>query len=715
MAASYYFFTDANQQATGLTQFIDLQLAEKAYGPVMAGAAAGMDEYRVTSLHTASFEPTAYAACDAIVCVQRIPSTGLTGLGITVPLVNVILKPRVQPALNFAPVKYIIYKGILESSLINTTAPTEVAPAATNDLTKAVWEAQATKDKKTGATTATKAPAKALGVDLDASFTDSGVTPFTDNDPLDNLFFRTGVLFQLPIVKGGWSIGKFNKTSFGMEVLMDGLGFQHTLALARVLEHKISVPELTSSENAQQLFDHWHAKEQVLGYMDPCAFYGSFFRVGVQAKSSGNVPFTNRAGNALYNDLLFAFHNKGISYLDIRNEHGFSFNYFTNYGTHIQLSCDPANVQPAPTDYYASCWPILTLPKSGFPAGNTTMARNAFRIQLPVGDNPQPLLYVSQGYRDINRKRKGFPEELKSAERFYDSFEPPAGGFTATLNKSGHSSMTFVVPNVTGQSAVTPVSCYVRLKYLKQQQGATNAPTVIKSSNHLDNLFYPLDLRVLFAGSASIKSFVYDEEVYASVQDSAGQGFDFIGQVGIARDAANTSFFLMPSIVRAKEGQASRLVTLSGETSDFAGDYPRFVALKSPLERVIKSDLVFSATNHVPVATFYSDGDEAARENFNVPDFDKFFMFVVANATYDSWKSKVTAAGSALDGRFRVYLGMKNWQTQADSTGVEYTSFELVLRGYELDANAGHYKVREMNTDPTSNTTNVKVYAYAGD
>ena len=101
MAANdYYFFTDTN--------LLVAQTSAGAYGPIAKANPSDPDEYRVTSLHTATSDPTAYAECDAIVCVQRVPSTAL---------VSIILKPLVRPALNFAPVKCIIHKGILESSL----------------------------------------------------------------------------------------------------------------------------------------------------------------------------------------------------------------------------------------------------------------------------------------------------------------------------------------------------------------------------------------------------------------------------------------------------------------------------------------------------------------------------------------------------------------------------------------------------------------------
>jgi hypothetical protein len=65
MGADFYFFTDTN--------LLTVQSAAQAFGPVIPASVANTDEYRVTSLHTATSNPTAYAACDAIVCVQRLP------------------------------------------------------------------------------------------------------------------------------------------------------------------------------------------------------------------------------------------------------------------------------------------------------------------------------------------------------------------------------------------------------------------------------------------------------------------------------------------------------------------------------------------------------------------------------------------------------------------------------------------------------------------
>jgi hypothetical protein len=230
------------------------------------------------------------------------------------------------------------------------------------------------------------------------------------------------------------------------------------------------------------------------------------------------------------------------------------------------------------------------------------------------------------------------------------------------------------------------------------------------ADNYLDNLVYPLDLRISFSGSARIQSAVYDEEVYVDARSVAGLECDFIGSMGIARDVDNTSFFVVPTCIRSQTWPGSTLVSLSGETSEYAGHYPNFIALKYPLQMVAKSDLLLPAV--VPVADFIPD-DEADESQFSAPDFGKLIMLVVLNSTVDAWGPALSAAGATIDGRFRTYLGIKNLQEKTDTGGIGYTSFELILRGWTPDSSSGGYKVAEAFSDP-ANAANVEVYAYAG-
>lgn len=684
----FYFFTDANAQAASASAYLDLQTGAEAFGPATSNT-AGHDEYRVTSLHKATgFDPTAYAVCDGMICVQPVDATR----------VNLILKPLVQPPLNFAPVKYIIYKGILASSLI---AGAEVAPvtASSNDLVKAIQAIQAKKNQSAG--TSQTAPKEALGIGLTG-------TGFADTDPIDNLFFRSAVSFQPPTVSGGWSLGSFDRTGFGLEILMEGLNFRHDLKLARRIESRISVPELVTGANDAQLFEHWHDKEQVLGFMDPCAFFGSFFRAGVAARTSTATAFADKAGARLYNDVIFPFANRNKAYLDIRNEHNFSFNYFRNYGTTMRLS-----TKTAPVDYYAGGWPILVLTAADFAAGNTTTARNGFGLQLPVGDNPRPLVFVSHGYRDINRKGAAFPAELKSAERFFDAFDNPVGGYTVPKQASGSSALILAVPNVSGLAATTPVSCYIRLKYLKQEQGTTTVPTVIQAANYLDNLIWPLEMVVQLSDVLLTRSVVFPEEVYVNGIGVAGLDSDFIASVGIGRDSDNSYMFLVPTVVRTNNGRASAQVSLVGESSKTAGGYPDQITSKYDSLRLRKTSLALSSTTTVPVAELISDAAPGAGSQFDVPDTGKLLVVAVGNATYDAWKASMQLPSAPLDARFRIYLGVKTIHSGMDTAGVSYKSYELVLRGFKLASTGDSFEVREMNSG-ADGLSNAVAYALNG-
>jgi hypothetical protein len=116
--ADFFFFTDID--------LLQSQPANKAYGP--AGAVSGIEKFRVTSLHYSTGSPKAYAVCDGIVCVQQNTSNPL--------LVNLILKPNQNPDINFSTIKYIIYKGILKSSLVDGSG--NIVVDTTNDLTESI-------------------------------------------------------------------------------------------------------------------------------------------------------------------------------------------------------------------------------------------------------------------------------------------------------------------------------------------------------------------------------------------------------------------------------------------------------------------------------------------------------------------------------------------------------------------------------------------------
>jgi hypothetical protein len=676
MASKFHFFTDTNLLLS--------QSASDAFGPGGTDG-AGNDQYRISSMHSASADPAAYAVCSGIVCAQDIPNT-------TPPRVNLILKPLDRPPINFVPIRYYIYKGIRKDSLFNGAA---IAPSATNDLTKAIWNSQDAKNKSAN-TPNVPAPAEALGIDLTAAL-DSAA--YGDAKPIDNLFYRTEVDAQFPHVKGGWKIGIFDKTRFGFEILLDGLGHRHDLALVRNLEDSVKVATLPSSPTSDQVFAHWHEKEKVLGFLDPCAFYGSFYGSRIRAKSSTG-SFDVKKGDSLYNAVVALFLNKNRTYVDIRNERNNSFDYFNNYGRDLQVAYD-ATTASAQANYYAAGWPVLIIEGSQFNVNNTGNF-NTLRIALPVGDNSQPLLYLSQGYK--SKGSSPFKRELSSADKVV--------GMNLQQGATMTDDVALALPNLGSSTAAQPIACYVRLKYFKRiESGATvtpGSPATIVTANYLDNVFSLLDLKPTLSGPSTIKSAVWDEEIY--VDATAALGIDFIGKVGFATDTSNVTLFAFPSFVITRAGGGKSIpFSITGEGFDGADTYLNKLVAKYDPKTIEKHVIVGNPTPGDDLDAIAVSRNPEKDGRFASPNFDHFIALVFGNAVYQSFLS--LAASSFLPG-YPVYLGVKRITTQADAVGVDYTSYEVVLRGYVV-AN-GRIEVKEQNTDPASTppyTQNIKVYS----
>ncbi len=629
-------------------------------------------------MHTASSDPSVYAICEGQICVQEVNGNP--------NLVNLILSPSQQPTLNFVPIKYIIYKGVLKNSLVLNDS--EIASQANNDLTNNIWNSQ--KAKNVSAGTNDNAPKEALGIHYSAN------APIADrvldSDSIDKLFYRANVDFQLTVVKSGWSIGKFDKTKFGIEIIFESIEFDPPAEMVRKLENIIQVPALSGNETQSDFFKHWHDKEAILNFMDPCAFYGSFYTGKIQVKVSTG-SFSTKSGNDLYSDVLIKFINKNRIYIDIRNEHNFSFNYYKNYGTDIVISYD-SNSQMAIRNYYNDLWPLLMLDETDFASTNTTI-KNIVRLSLPESDNTLPVVYLSQGYTAAS-----FPSELKSGEKFLTA-SYTGTGFTSEISMS--------VPNNNALGNTTPVSSYLRLKYFRKfdttQPMPVSSGTVIKNANYLDNLFFPLDLKIPFETQQSIKTNVYDADLYIdAIKDI---GIDFIGKVGIAEDNMNVTLFAFPLTIKSGEAIVQNTpFSLSGEIIGSSDTYLNVLTNRYSPKSIEKSSLLLNPVN-VDYVSFMKD--ETADVDFKMPNFDYFIGLALDKPTFTNLQQ---LALSSFPSGYRVFLGIKNIRKQVDGIGISYISYELVLRGLEVDNNI--LQVKEVFTDSANNyTTNLTIYSNA--
>lgn len=402
----FYFFTDPT--------LLEPQTAAQAHGP--AGISGSKDRFRVTDLHQRSSGSTAdvpaFAICDGLLCAQADAGGTL----------SLILKPIEQPPFDFPFISYIIYKGIDPASLLisgnaGSGGKIDTSKAADNKL---IDSAQKTWASNSNSGDPTR---ECLGLHLTpastaADYPDLDLSKYAATAPLDSLFYQGDEKFQLPLVRGGWRIGDFAPTGFGLEIVVEHIGYLPKIALARKLENTIEVtsldPNVTYQPDDASFFMHWHAKEECLNFVDPCALWGSFFATRLRVRDSTGTGFDRKTGIDIYEAVLRGagddtnatagtFYNRNIVYFDIRNEHSKSFNYYKTNGDTILATFDPsAAIEASAQSYQSGGWPIFRTSQSMFPP-SLAGPEATLRLSFDPGNYTRISIY---GLAQAGRKKR---------------------------------------------------------------------------------------------------------------------------------------------------------------------------------------------------------------------------------------------------------------------------------------------------------------------
>jgi hypothetical protein len=522
--AKFFFFTDPG--------LLDAQLASQAFGP--AGTSAGKDLFRITDVHAStSTDVPAFAICDGLVCAQADDQGTLT----------LILKPSVQPPFDFPAISYILYKGIDPLSLLAADGKIDSTQEADSDLIssiKTAWELEANGN--------TGSPTRAcIGLHLNPADYPATENPqrFADTKPLDRFFYEGDPVIQLPLVRGGWRLGKFSSSlPFGIEIVVERIGRWPKIALARTTTNIVQVSALPNGANASDVFRHWDKKEEILDFVDPCGFWGSFFAANLRVWDSANDEFDKLSGNAIYETVLSGtvtgaakFANRNRAYIDMRNEHGNSLNYYQADGPNIQVTLDPsADIDTCEVNYYGSGWPSFAVDNTNLPAG-TTGHKIGVRFALPKTSNTRPLIYISAGYRDRFRR-------LKGRKRFIDSPRRADGQYLY------ETSITIPLADDAGVKRIQ--AGYQKLHHFKRPvifSGQPVPPTDPNSlaparANVLDYLMPllgPDDLRIV--GAPMILR-TFNEVFYVDAGGADADGF--VANPAVAVDQENIVLMLVP-------------------------------------------------------------------------------------------------------------------------------------------------------------------------
>jgi hypothetical protein len=681
VGAKFFFFTDPALLAP--------QTAAQAFGP--AGTSGGKDQFRVTDLHTsASTDIPAFAVCDGILCAQEDAQGTLT----------VILKPSQTPPFESPVVSYFIYKGVAKSSLLNLNDGNilDEGAADATDFSKKI-----AKEWKTQNAASLAGSRAALGLDRDATFLhEDGTTQtaiFTDNDPIDRLFTYPHKTVQLPTVAAGDHIGSFQST-FGFEIVLLRLGYKPKLAFARSADNNISVTSLSADNHGvpwvaddYAFFAHWHEKEQVLAFMDPCAYFGSFVQARLYKKSGSSSSKVN--GSDVYQEILQTFANKNIAWLDIRNNYSYSYNLFGLYGDTIRFVSYSDASATNDKNFRSGSWPILQL-RIADVQGSRRGSLHRTRVRLPVGLSMAPAVFVSKGLVT----RIG-PERAK--------YKAP----TIALASPGDTHyapirLSFPVTSDNGQDVF--VCSYSRVNLYEKPRSTVQslAPLNIEAKLYLDGVFRLRDLRldIDFAGAA-LRLEIYPEEVLVDLEGRFGP--TYAATIGISEDTARIILFAFPSFFLPNMFGPDRRQPLTAWAS-FAKNSPQGALLslaatfrdtemarKTITPAGASGDVDLLIVRHNPSSDFNSVTDGNALADFCVLAFTK--------ADHAAQLAQI-AADTGSESGLPAVLTASASQTKVDAShgGVAYA--EVSLQSIGFSANGA--KAAQHATPLTK-----KVYEYA--
>ena len=379
--ASIHFFTKEESITTN-------QIPEWAYGA--QPDQANVEVYNLDN----RFGVVEGAAAFATVKAQLIAVESQSNSS----LLNIALAP-INNFLGGFPVKYIIYRGINKAALVggNDEVLTEDSSWDSNNILKIIKKLQDDINEKSG--TNETAKSTSLGIQFSTAASDTY---------LDRIFYNDVDDFHPLVVPAGCQIGKFagGATAAGIEIVLDNIGNDPTLALLRANNHvftidKLNLNGLSEGEAIKQKFSNRYQKETILSYLDVTALYGACKNQGIAVKKA-------LSGD----DFLRNFKNKNVVYIDLRDNRGFSYNHFFKFEDELNIGFYPTG-NDAPTytaiNYYDG-WPILALHDRIYE--NSNKKRILIKVPIIIG-SPVNVNLISSFVGKIGTELKAHKERHK--------------------------------------------------------------------------------------------------------------------------------------------------------------------------------------------------------------------------------------------------------------------------------------------------------------
>lgn len=389
--------------------------ADMAALPVQNSARTFGPTSETTFRLTSGFEPVSdvpvYAPVSGMLLVQRV-SDGAGGyLG---GVVNVVIKPSERTFSEVPSLEYVVLRGVRFDSFFainTTTSEIEVRGSeGASELVSMIYQHQNARLQAFRANATLVAEHPELEPDDTINVEMFGWLPNVDPETrLDEYFNGRHRTIQLAYVPAGMHIGHFAAAAdVGVEFIAEGGVFIPRLEDMREPEHVIDftqAPYDTLTGLAAK-----HAREQVLSFIDPAAYYGSHTAYGVRKRNgTGSEPLQ---GIAVYDDIVARFATRNTLYLDVRNENNYSLTYYGNYNPEgVQLRVGASSVALSETQYGTLGWPLRIMERSSAQIAEGDAGR--IYVALPTMENKRPLVHASAGaLLSVQSSRTAMEEEI---------------------------------------------------------------------------------------------------------------------------------------------------------------------------------------------------------------------------------------------------------------------------------------------------------------
>ncbi len=404
------------------------QSATQAFGPI------DTHRFRVSSLFSAppANSVMAYAVLDGLVFVQENPANNT---------MNLIIHPLRQADIYFTKVKYFIYRGLRKADFVDGGTPTDVRPTTGNPIGNFVDMLHQTNQTLNPGSTLTLA-----GLNWENKPTE---------EFLDNYFFSAGTDSQLPVVSRGMELGHFHNAAatdeFGFEIVLAEGDYPLTIADAQKGHQVMDVSSISDPNDKKA------KKEEILHYVDPAAYFGMHFHSKLQYPvvpdpDPNAVNHTTYTGADIYNHVVSKFYTKNALYIDIRNEHGYSYNFDDTYtvndatsdnGKALRMGNAPSSSSnPLEAKKYEFMeWPILVMDNQNTPIQSNQDTSSIYLNLAWNRHNSHPQMYVERGFVLSSSSQNRFMSHSRLLNR-------------ASVNAVNEGTATFTVSdNVVGKLA----------------------------------------------------------------------------------------------------------------------------------------------------------------------------------------------------------------------------------------------------------------------